>query len=78
MNQVRYKMDPKIGKAIFIYIILTICLVCIVYQSMDLCGCFNKCKDHDNNCRTCTCSCSCRRKRSQKIVVVQAEAIEIP
>ena len=69
-------MDPKIGKAIFIYIILTICLVCIVYQSMDLCGCFNKCKDHDDNCRTCTCSC--RRKRTQQIVVVQAEAIEIP
>ena len=73
-------MDPKIGKAIFIYIVLTVCLVCIIYQSMDLCGCFNKCKDHDGNCRTCSCSCSCpcKRKRPHQIVVVQAEEVEFP
>ena len=61
-------MDPKIG------------LACIIYQMMDMCGCFSKCKDYDGNCRTCTCSCSfpCRRKRPQQIVVVQAEEVEYP
>ena len=71
-------MDPKIGKAIFIYMILSICVLCITYQIMDMCGCFNRCKDHNGNYLTCTCTCPCKRKKPQQIIVVQAEEVQFP
>ena len=41
-------MDHQLIKQIFIGLILVVAIVCIIYQSLDFCGCHERCCNRAN------------------------------
>ena len=60
-------MDHQLAKQIFILFIIVVALGCIIYQTMDMCGCFDRCKDSSGDCR----NCSCRRNKRIEVKPIQ-------
>ena len=64
-------MDHQLIKQIFVGCIIFVTLGCIIYQSMDMCGCFDRYKDSSGDFRNCSCSF----RRNRRIEVQQASEI---
>ena len=62
-------MDHQLAKQLFVGFIILITLGCIIYQLMDMCGCFDRCKDTSGDCRNCSC------RRNKRIEVKQAPEV---
>ena len=67
-------MDNHFIKQIFIGFILVVTIGCIIYQSMGICGCWERC--YRNNQRSNQRSNQRNNQNNRKIVVKQA--LEIP